>query len=103
MEIYFGPVTLDDNLMGPFTTDPGTGVVAAPTGTPQYEIYSADLSTTLVAATNATQIAALTGCYHIPHAISTANGFEAGKHYVARITYVLSGDTRTKLARFSVT
>lgn len=100
-EYYGGPVVLGEAANLPFITDPNTGVATAPTGTPQYSIYTADLTTTLIAATNATQLAALTGTYYIPESISSGSGFAAGSNYVALITYVISGTTYTKLCRFT--
>lgn len=99
-ESFAGFVVIGDALNAPFITDATVGVAAAPTGTPAYSIYSADLSTALVSAQNATQLGGLTGVYYIPETISSGS-FEAGKKYVAIVTYVIAATTYTKTISFN--
>jgi hypothetical protein len=99
---FEGFVVLGDALNAPFTTDVGDHIAVAPTGTPTYSIYAADMSEAIVSAQNCTQLAALTGVYYVPATISS-NNYAAGVTYTVVIVYTISAVNYTKTMRFSAT
>lgn len=100
MEFFGGIFALDEVLYAPFVTHADNLVAATPTGTPTYEILSADLSTVL-ASGNCNQVGSETGQYY-PGATLSSGTFASGEKYTARVSYVISGTTRVKFCHFNI-
>lgn len=99
---FEGFVVLGDALNAAFVTDVGDNIAAAPTGTPTYSIYSADMSEAIVSAQNCTQLGSETGVYYVPATIDS-NNFAAGVTYTVVIIYTISAQNYSKIMRFSAT
>jgi len=102
---YVGMIKLSSNLTVYCNTHtPSTGAAVAADAVPGFRVYE-DLTTAplLTGSFAAHDGANCTGFYSAQLAITTANGFEAGKSYCIRITGVVGGVTGVDILQFDVT
>lgn len=85
------------------THTPSTGAAVDADAAPGYRVYEDESGTPLLTGSMALlDDAGTTGFYSEQIAVTTANGFEAGKCYVVRITGVVSSVTGVALVPFQV-
>lgn len=101
MDEFWGIIALGDTLYGPLVTRNGSLVPTAPTAAPTFTIYAADMSGSLQTGTSA-NLDSLTGVYYITQAVTSGNGFAAGKIYTCVATYAISGTTYRQTHTFQV-
>lgn len=86
------------------TFTPSTGAAVDADAVPGYRVYEDETGTPLLTGSMALlDDANTTGLYSEQIAVTTANGFEAGKCYCVRITGVVSSVTGAMLVPFQVT
>lgn len=102
---YLGIVKLSENLTFYANTHtPSTGAAVDADAVPGYRVYEDETATPLLTGSMALlDDANTTGFYSETIAVTTANGFEAGKTYAVRITGVVGGVTGVELHQFQVT
>jgi len=101
---FLGTIKLGDNLTFYANTHtPSTGAAVDADAVPGYRVYEDETATPLLTGSMALlDDANTTGFYSEQIAVTTGNGFEAGKSYCVRITGVVASVTGVEVHTFSI-
>lgn len=98
---FVGFIELESTIYIPFGTTNSSEVPTNADSLPTCAIYSADMTSTLVASATVSNVT--TGLYKITQTVGAGSGFASGQTYAAVVSYAVSASNRQQVLNFTVT